>query len=172
MIIRARSGNFIYTENEIAVMEKSILFCKEHNIDGIVFGILSEENEINIAACQKIIKMARPMSVTFHRAIDSCENIFLAFETLIELGCDRVLTSGLHLSAFEGKEILKSLNQKYGDKIIIMPGGGVKSTNIKELINNTHCTEFHSSALSSGSFQTDENEVKKLKSQLFNPINL
>src|SRR4051812_31602286 len=108
------------------------------------------------------------MSTVFHRAIDSCENLDEGFETIIELGFNKVLTSGGCISATRGKEVISSLHQKYGNKIIIMPGGGVRSDNVSDLIRISSCTEFHSSALTANNtnYLADENEIKALKAKL------
>jgi copper homeostasis protein len=165
IMVRPRSGNFVYSKNEIEVMKRSISFCKAHNIPEIVFGILTEGNKINAEACKEILETAKPMSAAFHRAVDSCENLNETLDTIIELGFKRVLTSGSHISAIAGKKVISSLQKKYGDKIIIMPGGGIRSSNISELRKITSCNEFHSSALTETNV-ADKNEVMALKAKL------
>lgn len=107
------------------------------------------------------------MSVTFHRAIDECENIFEEIEKLIDLGIDRVLTSGGKKNALDAIEVLGKLNEKFKDKITILPGGGIRSSNISEIIEETSCSEFHSAALLNNSKLCDVDEIKKMKEILF-----
>jgi len=166
IIIRPREGNFLYAQAEIDKMKSDILFCKENKIDGVVFGILDDSNKINRATCKELLELSKPMKVTFHRAIDSCEDIFSGIQVLIDLGFDTVLTSGGKNKAIEGKEILRSLQQQFGKKISIMPGGGIRSTNIYELKNTTNCKAFHSAALPDDSELVNSQEIKALQSIL------
>jgi copper homeostasis protein len=162
VIIRPRAGDFVYSIPEIEEMKKSILFCKEHKIDGIVLGVLTGANEIDGSACNALIELAKPMSLTFHRAVDQCINLDKAFENLVQMGIERVLSSGCKNSAVEGIVQLKKLQEKYGEKIVIMPGGGIRSSNIKRLLESG-CKEFHSAALMHGEKIADAAEIKKLK---------
>jgi copper homeostasis protein len=107
VIIRPREGNFVYSVEEIDMMKRDIFFCKEHKIDGLVFGILNPDNTVNIETTKELVELAKPMSLTFHRAIDACADIEKALEDIIELGFNRVLTSGGQQSAPEGIELLK-----------------------------------------------------------------
>jgi len=166
IIIRPREGNFVYTRDEIDKMKSDILFCKENKIDGIVFGVLNESDKINIAVCKELLELCKPMKVSFHRALDSCEDIFSGIQTLIDLGFDTVLTAGGKRKAIEGKEILKLLQQQFGNKITIMPGGGIRSTNIYELKNTTNCKAFHSAALQDDSELVNSQEIRALQSIL------
>ena len=163
VIIRPHAQGFVYTVSEIAQMKKDVLFCRENKIDGIVFGVLDSKNEINLKACKELISLAKPMSLTFHRAIDECSNIEHSIGQLIELGFDRVLTSGGKNSCVGGLETLKLLQDKFGNKIIIMPGGGIRSSNINEILNNSGCTEFHSSAILVNDEITNSQEIKFMK---------
>ncbi len=171
VIIRPRNGIFFYSNSEIEEMKKSILFCKHNKIEGVVFGVLTRENEIDKKICKDLIQLAHPMQATFHRAIDVCKNIDRAFRELIELKFQRALSSGGELCALDGLEKLKKLQMDYGNKIIIMPGGAIRSSIITKLIA-TNCQEFHSSAILSKELITNENEVKKLKYLLNQGINL
>lgn len=163
VIIRPHSRNFIYSSQEIEKMMRDILFCKTQKIDGVVFGALTPEGEINSESCKELIATAHPMSVTFHRAIDVCNNLETSFEELIQLGFNRVLTSGGKNNCIEGLEILKSLQKKFGNKIIIMPGGGIRSGNISEIVTATQAVEYHSAALINGKNIVDKTEVGLMK---------
>jgi copper homeostasis protein len=159
VIIRPRAGDYYYNEKEINQMKEDIIFCKENKIDGVVFGILTKENEI-APENSELVKLAKPMACNFHRAIDECQDIFKSAEKLIQLGFDRTLTTGTKANALEGKEIIAQLQTKFGNKIKIMPGGGVRATNIASLFP-TNCNEFHSAAITRRNMLCDENEIKK-----------
>jgi copper homeostasis protein len=165
VIIRPRAGDFMYTAAEIESMKEQILFCKTNGIDGIVFGALTPAYTINASVCKNLVQLAGSLSLTFHRAIDQCKDIHAQVKLLIELGVHRVLTSAGKKSADEGIPELKLLNQNFGSDIIIMPGGGIRSTNISQIMQ-TGCHEFHSAAITNGSEQTDALEIKQLRSLL------
>jgi copper homeostasis protein len=166
VIIRPRGGNFVYSSEEIEIMKRDILFCKEHNIHGIVFGVLNSNNTINTEANKELVELAKSMSVTFHRAIDACTDIEKGFSEIIELGFDKVLTSGGKQNALEGIETLKNCQEKFGGKITIIAGGGVRSHNIKLIAKKTQCAQFHSAALLNRSSIVDVIELKHLKEKL------
>lgn len=163
VIIRPRGGNFLYTPEEIEIMKSDILFCKKNGINGVVFGVLNSLNKIDLKTNKELIELAKPMSNTFHRAIDECLEIEEAFTDLINLGFERVLTSGGKENAMGGVEELKTLNKKFGTDIIIMPGGGIRSSNIRNIINETQCKEYHSAAITNNKGLIDANEVTLLK---------
>ncbi len=164
VIIRPKAGDYFYNEKEIAQMKEDILFCKENKIDGVVFGILTTENQIDPRNVE-LIQLAKPMTCNFHRAIDGCNDIFKSFNDLIRYGYDGVLTTGGKTNAIEGKEIISRLQNKYGDKIKIMPGGGIRSHNISEMFTSG-CKEFHSAAITKGNSLCDENEIKNLLAEI------
>ncbi len=166
VIIRARGGNFVYDTDEIEMMKHDILFCKEHNIDGVVFGVLNSNDTIDVKANKELVELAKPMSVTFHRAIDSCENIEKSLEEIIEIGFNKVLTSGGKQNALEGIKTLKKCQEEYGEKITIIPGGGIRINNIGLIAKETGCIQFHSAALTNSSDIVDANEIKNLKATL------
>lgn len=162
VIIRPRGGNFVYTIDEIETIKSDILFCKQNDINGVVCGVLTSENKIDKQLNKELAKLAGPMSTTFHRAIDECVDIEEAINDLIDLGFTRVLTSGGKQNAFEGISILKTLQEKSGKQITIIPGGGIRSSNIDRLIEETGCYEFHSAAITNTTDLVDVNEVKQL----------
>ena len=166
VIIRPRGGNFVYTENEIELMKKDIVFCKQNNINGVVFGVLNQDNTINTTFNKKLVDLAENMSTTFHRAVDECKNLESAFNQLIELGFTRVLTSGGKTNAAEGVPDLKTLQQKFGKQITIIPGGGIRSTNLTDILEQTGCFEFHSAALTTTKELVDIIEIKQLLEKL------
>lgn len=144
-IIRARGGDFLYTEEEFEMMLRDVLIAKDLRCDGIVIGFLQADGGIDIKRTSKLIEVAYPMGVTFHRAFDRCRDPFEALEQLIAAGCERVLTSGQQPAAPDGIELIAQLNKAADARIIIMPGSGVRKENIKMLAEKTGCTEFHSS---------------------------
>ena len=144
-IIRPRGGDFLFTNDEFEIMLQDVKQCKILGCDGVVIGMLLADGNIDVANCSKLVEAAYPMGVTFHRAFDRCKNPFEALEQIIEMGCERILTSGQMPSVMDGAELVTSLNKKADERIIIMPGSGVRKENIKMLATQTGCTEFHSS---------------------------
>jgi copper homeostasis protein len=145
-IIRPRGGDFFYTDEEFLIMQREIQLCKELGCGGVVIGMLKRDGTIDAAHCKKLVALAYPMSVTFHRAFDRALNPFEAMEIIIESGCERILTSGHKPVAMEGAALLQDLIRQANERIIIMPGSGVRAANIRELTEQTGATEFHSSA--------------------------
>ena len=125
MIIRPRGGDFLFDDDEFAIMRADIETAKAERADGVVIGLLTADGEIDAERTRALIALARPLSVTFHRAFDVTADPFGALETLIGLGVDRVLTSGQEASVLEGLPLIVELMQRAGDRIIIMPGGGI-----------------------------------------------
>jgi len=144
-IIRPRGGDFLYTKDEFAVMMNDVKLCKDLGCDGVVIGLLNMDGTIDIARTSQLVELAYPLGVTFHRAFDRCKNPLEALEQVIEIGCERILTSGQEPGAPEGVELISQLNKIANGRIIIMPGSAVRKENIKMLAEKTGCTEFHSS---------------------------
>ena len=130
VLIRPRSGDFSYSDAEFDIMKRDILFCKEQGCNGIVSGVLKIDNTIDVLRTKELIEFSTPLSFTFHRAFDWVDNPQKAAETLVELGIQRVLTSGQEISAVSGIRLLKKLHQQSGDRLIILPGGGINKENI------------------------------------------
>jgi copper homeostasis protein len=145
-IIRPRGGNFFYDEEEFAIIKQDILLCKQLNCDGISTGVHLRDGRIDTERMKRIVEWAYPMGVTCHRVFDRAPDAFEALEQIIDCGCERILTSGQHATAREGAAILAQLVQQANGRIAIMPGAGVRSSNIAQLINDTGATEFHTSA--------------------------
>ncbi len=144
-IIRPRGGDFLYSKDEFEMMSNDIRLCKELGCDGVVVGLLNMDGTIDIARTAELVELAYPMGVTFHRAFDRCKDAFEALEELIEIGCERILTSGQMPSVVDGVDLVAALNKKADERIIIMPGSGLRKENIKMIAEKTGCTEFHSS---------------------------
>ncbi|MFV0312545.1 MAG: copper homeostasis protein CutC [Dysgonomonas sp.] len=162
-LIRPREGDFLYSDLEFEIMKQDIHHCGQAKCDGVVFGILNPDGSIDKKRNRELVEIAHKynMSTTFHRAFDRCNNLSNSLEDIIELGCDRILTSGGMESAPEGKEILKKLIGQADQRIIIMPGGGITENNISGLVRATGLTEFH------GSFRSRYNGGMQYKSPVF-----
>ena len=126
VLVRPRGGDFVFSEEEEEQMKQDIRNCKELGVNGVVIGALLGDGSIDTAMMRRLIQAARPLSVTFHRAFDCCKDPFRALEDVIALGCDRLLTSGLASSAYEGRELIARLVSLAGDRIVIMPGAGIR----------------------------------------------
>ncbi|WP_143305254.1 copper homeostasis protein CutC [Chitinophaga vietnamensis] len=145
-IIRPRGGDFLYSDLEFEVMKKDVELCKQLGCNGVVIGILTADGRVDKARCKALVDTAWPMGVTFHRAFDMTDNPFEALEDIISIGCERILSSGCRNTALEGASLLKELVIRANDRIAIMAGSGVRSTNIAELVKTTGVTEYHTTA--------------------------
>lgn len=146
VLIRPREGGFCYSDEEVDVMCRDIAFCREVGVNGVVIGALTQSGEVDIEACRKMIQAAGDMSVTFHRAFDVCAAPKEALEQIISLGCDRLLTSGCQSSAEQGADFIAELVEQADGRIIIMPGAGIRPSNIARIEKITRAAEFHSTA--------------------------
>jgi copper homeostasis protein len=142
VIIRPRGGDFCYSDVEFAVMRHDVALAKQLGADGVVIGILTSDGEIDVARTRELIELARPLSVTFHRAFDMSRDPYRALEQLIELGVDRILTSGQEPSVIEGLDLIAELVRLAGDRVIIMPGGGTER-NIHKVVARSGVREAH-----------------------------
>lgn len=146
VMIRPRGGDFLYSADEMEVMREDLRLAKDLGADGVVFGCLTAEGEIDRACAEELIQLARPLTVTFHRAFDMCRDPLKGLEDLIGLGADRVLTSGQEASCLEGLDLIAELQKRAAGRIIVMPGGGISPRNIQKIVSTTSVTEVHLSA--------------------------
>ena len=146
VIIRPRGGDFLYSESEIKEMIYDIQAAKELGADGLVFGCLNPDGTVDMKTMSRLMEAAGDTPVTFHRAFDHTNDPFKALEDIISLGCARILTSGCRPTALEGADLLSRLVEKAGERIIIMPGCGVRENNIAEIARLSSAREFHFSA--------------------------
>jgi len=146
VIIRPRGGDFLYDDLETEIMHGDIHAARQARADGVVFGCLTADGDIDIKKNNLLMQGASGMSTTFHRAFDVCRDPFRALEEIIDMGFDRILTSGQQNLAMEGRELIARLVEKAAGRIIIMPGSGVNEHNIAELASVTKAHEFHTSA--------------------------
>ena len=146
VIIRPRGGDFLYSNMEFEIMKQDILEMKKLGVNGIVFGILKANGEIDIDKIKEIIELSYPLEHTFHRAFDMCQNHLKSLEQLKKLGIKRILTSGGENTAYNGIKLLSKLVKAAENEIIIMPGSGINENTIGEILQKTEASEFHSSA--------------------------
>jgi copper homeostasis protein len=148
VLIRPREGDFLYNELEYQIMLADIRYCIEAGCDGVVIGMLNADGTIDKERCREMVRLAKQwgLGVTFHRAFDMCADQLQALEDIIEIGCERILTSGGKSTAMEGATVINHLVEQAAGRISIMPGSGVSEANVADLVHFTGVTEVHSSA--------------------------
>ncbi len=145
-MVRPRAGDFCYDDDEFGVMCRDLALLKRLGADMIVFGVLSPDGTVDRERAARLIAEARPLPVTFHRAFDVAQDARAALGTLVELGVERVLTSGQEKSVLEGLELVTELIRLAGDRIIVVPGGGITERNLPRILRECAAAEFHVSA--------------------------
>lgn len=165
VMIRPRGGNFVYSELELEQMVSEIKTIKKLGVNGFVFGILDVDKTVNIEQNKALIELAKPLPCTFHRAFDEVFNYKKALEDIVSCGFSTILTSGTFPNVMEGKEVLKQLVIHANNRIEIMPGGGLRSTNISELDKIVNANWYHSSAIINNSESANYEEVIAIKSK-------
>ena len=166
VMIRPRGGNFVYSEAEFEQMKSEIETIKKLGVNGFVFGVLKDDKTINIEQNKVLVELAKPFPCSFHRAFDAVLNYEQALEDVISCGFSIILTSGTFPNVMEGKEVLKQLVIQAKNRIEIMPGGGLRSTNISELNEMVKANWYHSSAITDGSETANPEEIIQLKKKL------
>jgi copper homeostasis protein len=142
-MIRPRGGDFAYSDIEYAGMEREMETARRLRVDGLVFGILQRDGQVDVRRTQRLVELARPLPVTFHRAIDVSADIHKALKHVIQTGAVRVLTSGGAATAPEGAACLAKLVQAASGRIVVMPGCGITASNVKQVAKSTGAHEFH-----------------------------
>jgi copper homeostasis protein len=163
LVDRPGASDFCYSPAEFEGMKADILEYKALGADGFVFGILDHANAVDIERNRELVDLARPFPCTFHRAFDCQADKAEALETIISLGFTTLLTSGVHGSALEGKEILRELVRLAAGRIQVMPGGGIRSINFTELASSVQASWYHSAARQAHCNALDEAEVARMK---------
>lgn len=148
VMVRPRGADFCYSDTEFAVMKRDLLLARKSGADVLVLGLLNPDATIDRERTRELLALARPLPVTFHRAFDMTRDPHEALETLIELGVNRVLTSGQERSALEGLDLIVELVRLAGDRIMVMPGGGIAEGNLPKILRQSGAREFHVSASS------------------------
>ena len=143
VIIRPRGGDFLYSDLEFEIMKRDIEIAKSLGVDGVVIGVLHDSGDIDEPRMKALVALARPMSVTCHRAFDVTPNPFQALDTLISIGVDRVLTSGQEATAYEGAETVAKLVETAKGRIGILACGGLTPRNVRRFVAATHVREVH-----------------------------
>lgn len=165
VMIRPRGGDFTYSDVEFEQMKDELSQLKALQVDGFVFGILDENDEVNIEQNKALVELANPLPCTFHRAFDRAKDLENSLEKVIDCGFKTILTSGQKPNVSEGKENLKKLVELSNGRIEILVGGGLRSTNIEEIREFTKAGYFHSSAITDGGAFANPTEVVALKSK-------
>jgi copper homeostasis protein len=146
VMIRPRGGDFLYSDHEVAAMERDILLAKELDAAGVALGVLRADGAVDRERTRQLVELARPLEVCFHRAFDMTRDPMEALETLIALGVDRVLTSGQSASALEGIDCIASLVRAARGRIEVMAGGGVRAANVRRIADASGVSAVHTSA--------------------------
>lgn len=146
VMVRPRGGDFCYSGLEFEVMKRDIKNAKKMKVDGVVLGILKPNGQIDVPRMRELIQIAHPLKITFHRAFDKSRDLFESLDTLIDLGVERILTSGGEDKAINGVDTIRELVCRADERIIIMPGSGVNIDNIRQIIEDTGVKEIHLSA--------------------------
>ena len=154
VMIRPRGGDFLYSEAELRVMESDIAYCREQGGAGVVFGVLRADGDIDVDAVARLVKVAGPLAVTFHRAFDVCRDPVGSMFRLAELGVSRILTSGQEPTVPQGVALIRKLIENSPEGLTIMPGCGITPENLREVVEATGAREFHATA-----FETTESRM-------------
>lgn len=165
VMIRPRGGDFTYSDTEFEQMKSEIIMMKSLQVHGLVFGILDENDEVDIERNKALVQLAKPYPCTFHRAFDRAKDLENSLEQVIGCGFKTILTSGQKPNVSEGKENLKTLVELSNGRIEILIGGGLRSTNIQEIRDFTGAGYFHSSAIIDGGTFANADEVIALKNK-------
>jgi copper homeostasis protein len=143
-MVRPRGGNFVHTPMELEEMRRAIRYFKSVGVAGVVFGILDEKNEVDLAVTKELVELAKPLLVTFHKAIDETPDPVIAIEKLTRIsGIQRVLTSGGKETAMEGAAVLRKMKAVVEGKIIILAAGKVTKENLKKVHAVVRAEEYH-----------------------------
>lgn len=166
VMIRPRGGDFVYTDDEFEQMKHEIMAAKSLGVHGLVFGILHQDKTVNVLQNKELVDLAHPLPCTFHRAFDEVLDMQQGLEDVISCGFKTILTSGCEPNVMAGLGNLEKLVEWAANRITIMPGGGLRSSNIEVVLRETGALYFHSSAITDGSDTAVAEEVKALKSKL------
>lgn len=166
VLIRPRGGDFVYDNYEINAMIQDIRMACDNGADGVVIGALTSAGDIDIEACSRMIEaVPQGKNITFHRAFDVCNDPFVALEQIIELGCNRILTSGQAPDMLEGAPVLARLNRQAAGRITILPGAGLSPEIAAQVLSATGCNELHGSLREPDSSHTASRRLVSLTIQ-------
>ncbi|MGU3373982.1 copper homeostasis protein CutC [Chryseobacterium sp. M5A1_1a] len=165
VMIRPRGGDFTYSDTEFEQMKTDLVALKSLNVDGFVFGVLDDNDEVNMEQNKRLVELASPLPCTFHRAFDRAKGLDSSLEKVIECGFTTILTSGQKPNISEGKDNLKKLVELADGRLEILVGGGLRSSNIENIRASTKAEYFHSSAITDGGSFANPDEVVALKNK-------
>lgn len=165
VMVRPRGGDFVYNDNEFEQMENDLMSFKSI-ASGFVFGLLDTSNNIDAARNRHLVRLAAPLPCTFHRAIDGTLDLDKALEQVIDCGFHSVLTSGGGKSASDGADTVAGLQKRFGQRISIIVGGGIRSSNLMEVKRSTVVPWFHSAAITQRGEVVDSEEIVKMQAVL------
>jgi len=170
-MIRPRAGDFVYSDAELGEMERSIAVARECGMDGVVTGVLRKGFKIHVSRTRRLVDLARPLPVTFHRAFDECSDLRKALDAVMQTGAARILTSAGAKTALQGAGKLAELVVAARDRILILPGAGITASNIAKVVDQTGAVEFHAGLgsvlpYSTRDYAAFESEVHKLAEPL------
>lgn len=146
VLIRPRGGDFLYSAAEWQAMRDDVATMRDLGVHGVVVGGLLADGRIDVEHTAQLVELAGPLSVTFHRALDMSSDPEAGIASLCEMGVHRLLTSGMAATALDGVARIAQWQQQFGERLILMPGCGVNSKNVAEIICRTGATEIHASA--------------------------
>lgn len=165
VMVRPRGGDFVYSDEEFQAMKASIAAFKKLQVHGLVFGILKEDDTLDEERNRLLVALAHPIPCTFHRAFDRVKHWEIALEQIIDCGFSTVLTSGTKANVVEGLHELQAMQQQAGDRITIMPGGGLRLSNVRQIVHTTGVHFVHSSAITDGGTIANPEEIVALKKE-------
>lgn len=171
VMIRPRGGDFVYSVSELRRMLADINAFKAL-ADGFVLGVLDTSGDVDVGATSKLVRQAHPLPCTFHRAVDETKELGQALEDVVTAGCRGVLSSGGKDDASAGIAALRNLGHQAGGRIQVIPGGGVRAVNVREIQQMTGAAVVHSSAMSATSSKVDKDEVRRMKALIAQPSKL
>jgi copper homeostasis protein len=145
VLIRPRGGDFVYSSGEFRKMCEEIETVKSAGATGVAIGILQSDGQVDVERTRELVNLARPMKVTFHRAFDEASNLEQALEEVIRTGADCLLTSGGAANVMEGAETIGCLLSLAGDRLEVMAGGGLRLTNLSEVVRRSRVSCLHGS---------------------------
>jgi copper homeostasis protein len=148
VMVRPRSGGFCYTDAEFSTMERDAEAALDSEADGVVFGILQVDGKVDVRRTKRMRQLIGKRQAVFHRAFDVTPDPLKALEQLVDLGVTRILTSGQQDTAPEGAELIAELVERAGKRIEILPGGGIRPFNVREIVDKTGCRQVHLTAWS------------------------
>jgi len=165
VLIRPRGGDFIYSDSEMDVMRMDIEAAREAGCHGLVLGVLTEAHRVDVARTRSLVEHAGSLPITYHRAFDLIEDQCAALEEIQAAGANRVLTSGGMVSALLGVERLKALQQQAGDRVHILAGGGLRSSNVRAIVEGSGVQEVHTSLLMKSAAQQNAGNTQAMYAQ-------